>query len=254
MFRERKGTERERKPETGKRKPESFPGWAGATAVTARVVFRQKTSNVKAYISRYSPFQLLHNAADGDATRPRVLVTRLSFKSFHLSTVVLHAGVAKKNASAPAVWNHRSITPASVESPGCVVDSREGGTNDVWVAHSLGYPAAVSHLRRNLCWVVSLYSDPDYDYGTTGVAVDANGKIGPPTTELVQLPASIRLSTMAWVRPTSEFPFLTMRTRMTTAGSTIRAAPTTGSWAVVVDSTEPLHAWFSTRVIWRGSG
>jgi hypothetical protein len=42
------GKEKERKEngnwrtETGNRKPESFPGWAGATAVTARVVFRQK--------------------------------------------------------------------------------------------------------------------------------------------------------------------------------------------------------------------
>jgi hypothetical protein len=138
---------------------------------------------------------------------------------------------------------------------GCVVDSRKGGTNDVWVAHSLGFPAAVSHLHNDgtLLGVVSLYSDPDYDYGTTGVAVDANGKIWATnyySHSVTRIDPSLndglgavdlRISLGANAYP---YDYSDM------TGSTIRAAPTTGSWAVVVDSTEPLHAWISTRVIW----
>jgi uncharacterized glyoxalase superfamily protein PhnB len=58
---------------------------------------------------------------------------------------------------------------------GCVVDSRPDGTGDVWIAHSLLNLASVGHLKKDGTYVGTVIL-PGED-GTTGVAVDTNGKI-----------------------------------------------------------------------------
>jgi hypothetical protein len=138
---------------------------------------------------------------------------------------------------------------------GCVVDSREGGTNDVWVAHSLLSGASVGHLKNNgsLVGVVSLSSDPYYDSGTTGVAVDANGKIWATnlnTHSVTRIDPSLNDGVgAADLRVTlGDYAYPYDYRDMT--GSTIRAAPTTGSWAVVVNGTASGHVWSSTQVTW----
>jgi streptogramin lyase len=138
---------------------------------------------------------------------------------------------------------------------GCVIDSRIGGTNDVWVAHSLNTAASVGHLKSNgtLVGVVSLNSAPHNDFGTTGVAVDANGKIWATnyrTHSVTRIDPSanggVGAADLRVFLGDNAYPY--DYSDMT--GSTIRAAPTTGSWAVVVNSTESGHAWISTRINW----
>lgn len=144
-------------------------------------------------------------------------------------------------------------------SQGCVVDSRSSGTNDVWVAHSLNNPAAVGHLSNEGVYLGTvdlrnvLGTAYNQERGTTGVAVDAKGKIWAtnyysdsvtridPALNGGLGAADLRVYLGAGAAP---YDYSDM------TGSTNRAAPTTGSWAAVVDSEVAGHDWQSMSVFW----
>lgn len=150
---------------------------------------------------------------------------------------------------------------------GCVVDSREGGTNDVWIARShVGQQEpgflAVHHLRNDGTFVGTATRPLVSNfYGSAyGLAVDAKGKIwatngnsrvlriDPSKGELI---GSTHVGAVDLVVPVTfnTLTFVAIDVGDMT-GSNLRSAPTTGNWRVTIDRTDTNFDWNSTTVSW----
>lgn len=165
--------------------------------------------------------------------------------------------IHKYDADGKYLWGY---THGNFYAQGCVVDSRPGGTDDVWVAHSLlqSESASVGHLRNDGAYVGTVTLSGQS--GTTGVAVDAAGKIwatnfyshtvsridptkGPIGEDLVtpvgEVDLTVQLGDGAYPYDYSDM-----------TGSTIQGGPTSGTWTVVVDSGIANNDWSDIDVSW----
>jgi hypothetical protein len=154
-----------------------------------------------------------------------------------------------------------SYTHGNDNAQGCVIDSRPDGTGDVWIAHTLWNPSSVGHLKKDGTYVGTAYLPGEF--GTTGVAVDANVKIWATNTGTDSVsridPAKGPIGEDG-VTPVGEVDLTVYLgegagpydySDMT--GSTIEAGPTTGTWAVTNDGGAAGYDWSTTTISWDSS-
>jgi hypothetical protein len=130
----------------------------------------------------------------------------------------------------------------------CVVDAREGGTNDVWFSTFNPHNSRrdVVRVANDGTYLGSINLNSD-----EGIAIDAKGKIWSIERE----------NTVSRIDPTKGYigqvdlvtdigPRGYIFGYGDLTGRLIRVAPTQGSWFVVIDRIESNFSWESTTVTW----